>query len=209
MDVFAYLVHSSIVSFQSLTDGHTTIDPKVYAVHPAAFVTCDEHNRFGYFFWLSHSPLRMEALDCLHNLLRLAVVECVGCGRPRRDGIDGDFAPTEVLGKHSSHLLDGALGGDVEQVVGRDEACSCEGSGKEHDTTALWDVGNGLLFIENGVSVQSIGGNDIEGQVMMENRTCLDQEKWSLNIDFEQPIEFFLGGIRQCPILGQYSCVQD
>ena len=43
----------------------------------------------------------------------------------------------------------------------------------------------------------------------MGNKTRLDQEKWSLNIDFEQPIKIFLGSIRQSPILGQYSCIQN
>lgn len=133
---------------QTLTDSHTPINPEVDTIHPAASTARDKYNRVGYFFWLPHSPLRVEALEGIHNLLRLAVVECISRGRPRRDSIDCDPAPTEILCKDPSHLLNGALGGDVEQIIWRDEARSCEGGGEEHNTTALWDVWSSLLHVE-------------------------------------------------------------
>ena len=43
----------------------------------------------------------------------------------------------------------------------------------------------------------------------MENEKYLDQEKWTLNVDFEQSIKIFLCSIRQCSLLGQYSRVQN
>jgi len=155
--------------FQSLTDGHPTINPEIDAIHPTTFVARDKHNRVGYFFWLSHSPLRVEALKSLYNRFRLALVECVGRGRPGRDGIDCDLAPTEVLCKNPSHLLNSAFGGDVEQIVGCDGARSCEGSGEEHDTTALWDVRNSPLHVETAVLVKCIGGNHSTAQARVDD----------------------------------------
>ena len=52
------------------------------------------------------------------------------------DGVHGDLARTELLGERAADLLDRALRGDVEHVVGRDRGRGGKRGREEDDATA-------------------------------------------------------------------------
>ena len=59
---------------------------------------------------------RRELGEVVDHLLRLAVEEQLGRGRPRRDGVDGDVAAAQLLGQDMGHRLDARLGRGVDAV---------------------------------------------------------------------------------------------
>lgn len=129
-----------------LLNHYTAVHEQRLAMHPRALVARQEVDQVGNVLGLTQAVEGAGALEHVDDALGLAAEEEVGGRGAGGDGVDADAAGAEALGQHTGHLLDGALGGGVEEVVGRDAGEVADARGDEDDAGAAGHVRHGFLF---------------------------------------------------------------
>jgi hypothetical protein len=106
------------------------------AINPLGSRTRQEGNHGANVFGLAEPVAGTLAGDELDNLFWLSSTEKGGIDRSWRNGVDGNATGTEVFGKYSRNLLDGAFRCDVGEGVRENCGCFCETRGEENNTAA-------------------------------------------------------------------------
>ena len=103
-----------------IPSSHTTIHLDDLSINPPTLIPRQESHRFSHFLGRSQPSKRAEIADRLNHLIALPFEEEICRRGTRSDGIDTDPLASEVFRHDADHLLDGALGGVVEEIGGRD-----------------------------------------------------------------------------------------
>ena len=122
------------------------INPQNLPTHPPTRLPTQKRHHLRHLLWRPDAIGRTEPRNRLDHGLRLPVVKELGGDGAGGDGVDGDAVAQEVLGHDVGHLLDGAFGGAVEEVVGLDVGGGGDGGGEEDDAGAGGHVGDGFLW---------------------------------------------------------------
>lgn len=121
------------------------IDPHNLARHPAAIAPAEKGHGVRKLLWLRKPIEWALGRDELEQLLALALVEELRARGPGSNAVDGDAFTGKIFGHDAVHLLNGAFGGVIQEVLGQDSGIDAEGCGQEHDVRAWGHVGNGFL----------------------------------------------------------------
>lgn len=104
---------------------HPPVRPQNLPTNPQTPLPAQKPNHPRDLLRHAQPPKRIPPCNLPHQLLRLALEKHVRGRRARRHAVDADALAAEVLGEHARHLLDCALGGDVEEVGGGYGRGSC------------------------------------------------------------------------------------
>jgi len=149
-----------------------SVHPDDLSVHPPALVAAQEPNDARDVLGRSQPPRRVLLLDGLDQRLWFSLEKQLRRRGARSNGVDGDSFPGQLLCQNPRELLDGALGGGVDQVVWRDSAGVRQAAAEENHPAAATGRRRGRLHVGDAL---------------------LDEEQRPLDVDVEVAVVKLLG----------------